>query len=234
MNAGTPQTLPPIAEGRTLAALMAVNKAYSATDSAAMLGRTLRTARWPSKLAFILAILGSVAIIKWRSEIGAQVAGGLLAVTILWLKHDAFRMYHARKHTASFLQAFAPRDQAIRYIVFCEELPRDIAQDATLLERILRLLEQRQKVRHAGLVSRHPFVTFLVAIFVMLVGVLISKAADASISAIIAATVVIFFLIIIAAQLSLFWRTRDYRDEERTEFVLWLWAEACENPHPSL
>jgi hypothetical protein len=38
-----------------------------------------------------------------------------------------------------------------------------------------------QKVRTAGLVTRHPVVTALLALFVMLIGVLISKAAENSI-----------------------------------------------------
>lgn len=233
MNANPFEKDPPVAEGRTLAALMAVNKAYSATDAPAMLGRMFRTARWPSLLTFGLSVLVSIATIRWRIEIGAQISGVLLASAVLWLKHDAFREYYTRKRTEIFLQAFAPRDQAIRYIVFCEELPREVARDAQVLERVLRLLEQRQKVRHAGLVTRHPFVTVLVAIFVMLVGVLISKTADASIAATVTATVVLGFLILIAMQLSLFWRTREYRDEERTEFVLWRWTEACEAPTQS-
>jgi hypothetical protein len=35
-------------------------------------------------------------------------------------------------------------------------------------------------------------------------------------------------LTIFALQLSSIWRTREYRDEELAEFVLWLWAEAAD------
>jgi len=217
-----------IAEGPTLSALIEINKAYSYTDAPSMLGRMLRTARWPSCLALIASIFAVVASIKWRSEFGAQTAGVLLAGSVIWFKRDAFRHYYARKATAVFLETFTHRDQAIRYIMFCEQLPKEIAADAQVLERVLRLLEQRQKVRQAGLVTRHPVVAALLAVFLMLLGVLFSKGADASISATITATFLVGVLIVIAMQLGMIWRTREYRDEERVEFVLWLWAEASE------
>ena len=42
------------------------------------------------------------------------------------------------------------------------------------------------------------------------------------------ATFLVGMLMIFAMQLSAVWRTREYRDEELAEFVLWLWAEASD------
>lgn len=221
---------PSVTEGPTLWALVAVNKAYSVTDAPSMFGRMLRTARWPSKLAVICSLLASVASIKWRSEFGTQATAVLIVASFFWFKRDAFRAYYTRKRTATFLDTFSRREQAVRYVIFRENVPDDIATNTPLLERLLRLLEQRQKVRQAGVVTRHPIVTALLALFLMLLGVLISKTADASIPATIIATFGIGILTIFALQLSVIWRTREYRDEELTEFVLWLWAEASERP----
>ena len=195
-----------------------------------MLGRMFRTARWPSRLAVVASVLLAVAAVAWHNERGIQASAFLVASCFYAFKRDAFRAYYTRKQTATFLGTFTRRDQAFRYVMFRENVPEDISKDTKLLERLLRLLEQRQKVRQAGLVTRHPAVTTLVALFLMLLGVLISKAADASFPGTVTATFVVLMLIFIAMQLGAIWRTREYRDEEIAEFVLWLWAEASDNP----
>ena len=83
--------IPGVAEGPTLFALIAVTKAYSFTDAFPMFGRMLRTARWPSKLAFVGSLLATVVAIKWRSDFGVQATAFLIVATFFWFKRDAFR-----------------------------------------------------------------------------------------------------------------------------------------------
>ena len=222
-----------IAEGPTLTALIAVSKAYSVTDAASMAGRMFRTARWPSRLAVLAAIIGTGIAIKWFQDTGAHVAAFAFVASVFWFRRDAFRDYYGKKRTATFLDTFSRRDQAFRYVMFRENVPEEIATNAPLLDRLRTLLDKRQKVRRAGLVTRHPLVTALVAVFLMLFGVLISKAADASIPGTLMALFFVGMLTLLAMQFSAIWRTREYRDEELAEFVLWLWAEAQDaNPEP--
>lgn len=166
----------PVAEGATLTALIAVTKAYSVTDGASMLGRMLRASRRPSKLAVFLSVLATIAMVAWRIEPGIQIAAFALVASVFWFRRDAFRDYYGKKRTATFLDTFSRRDQAFRYVMFREHVPEEIAGNADLLDRLRTLLDQRQKVR-AGLVTRHPLVTALLALFLMLLGVLISNAA---------------------------------------------------------
>lgn len=217
-----------VAEGPTLSALIAVSKAYSVTDAASMAGRMFRTARWPSRLAVLASLIGTGVAIKWFQDTGIHVAAFALVASVFWFRRDAFRQYYGRKRTATFLDTFSRRDQAFRYVMFRENVPEEIATNAALLDRLRTLLDQRQRVRHAGLVTRHPLVTALVALFLMLLGVLISKAADASVPGTLMALFLVGMLGILAMQFSAIWRTREYRDEELAEFVLWLWAEASD------
>lgn len=219
---------PSVAESSTLSALIAVNKAYSSTDAPSMLERMFRTARWPSRLAVLISSLAATGAIIWRSDFGVRIVAPLIVICFYWFKRDAFRHYYIRKRTATFLDTFTRRDQAIRYVMFRESVPDAIASDVSLLERLLRLLEQRQKVRHAGLITRHPAVTVLQALFLLFLGALVSKVADVSVTGTITVLFVIGMLILLAMQLGAVWRTREYRDEELAEFVLWLWAEASE------
>ena len=219
---------PDIAAGPTLSALVAVNKAYAATDACSLLRRMLRTAQWPSRMAVAGSILATL-VAFWRNhEFGIQVSAFMTVASFYWFKRDAFRDYYAHKRTATFLDTFGSREQAVRYILFKETLPAAIVCDGALLERVLRLLEQRQRVRQAGLVTRHPVVAALVAFFLMLVGALVKKVADASFTGAFTTAFLVGMLILFAMQLGTVWRSRAYRDEELTEFVLWLWAEASE------
>lgn len=217
-----------VADGPTLSGLIAINKAYSVTDAASMFGRMFRTARWPSRLAVLASLIGTAVAIKWNHNPAMPLAAFALVGSFLWFKHDAFRDYYGKKRTATFLDTFSRRDQAFRYVFFKENVPEEIANDTELLERLRALLDQRQKVRTAGLVTRHPVVTALLALFVMLLGVLISKAAENSIPGTLTACFLVGMLTLLALQLSSIWRTREYRDEELAEFVLWLWAEAAD------
>ena len=230
MGKGSNETskTPPVAAGATLAALIAVTKAYSVTDGASMLGRMLRTARRPSKTALLLSILATIAVIAWRIEPGIQIAALALVGSVFWFRRDAFRDYYGKKRTATFLDTFSRRDQAFRYVMFRENVPEEVATDTDLLDRLRTLLDQRQKVRRAGLVTRHPLVTVLLALFLMLLGVLISKGAEASVAATLMVTFLVGMLVFLTMQLGAIWRTREYRDEELAEFVLWLWAEASD------
>ena len=222
-----------IAEGPTLSALIAVSKAYSVTDAASMAGRMFRTARWPSRLAVIATFVFCVVSVAPRWEKLIQPGTFALVASVFWFRRDAFRDYYGKKRTATFLDTFSRRDQAFRYVMFRENVPEEIANDPEVLDRLRTLLDQRQKVRRAGLVTRHPLVTALVAVFLMLFGVLISKAADASIPGTLMALFFVGMLTLLAMQFSAIWRTREYRDEELAEFVLWLWAEAQDaNPEP--
>ncbi len=221
-----------VAEGATLSALIAVKKAYANTDAPVMVGRMLHDARWPSRLAVLASPLAVIGAIKWQNEFSLQAAAVVIFGCFYWFKRDAFRTYYTRKETATFLDTFTTKAQAIRYIMFRENVSNTLATDTFLLDRLLRLLEQRQRVRRAGVVTRHPIVTSLVAIFLILMGVLISKAADASIPATLTATFLVGMMILMAMQLGIIWRTGEYRDEELSEFVLWLWAEATESSTP--
>lgn len=223
---------PDLADGSTLADLLAVIRAYSRTDAPSLLGRMFRTARWPSRLAVPVSICATIALYMWRIDYGAEIAAVLFACSVGLFKRDAFRAYYTKRGVAAFLDTFGRRDQSFRFVLFCEALPREIAGDHARLERILRLLEQRQKVRQAGVVTRHPVVAGLVALFLMLLGVLIAKAADYSVSGTITATILVGMLILLALQMGAIWRTREYRDEEMYEFVLWLWAGAIERAAP--
>jgi hypothetical protein len=225
--------LPCVAEGATLSALIAVSKAYAFTDAPSMLGRMLRTARWPSRLAVLASLVGTGIAIKWFQDTGVHIAAFAFVASVFWFRRDAFRDYYGKKRTATFLDTFSRRDQAFRYVMFREHVPDEIAGNTELLDRLRTLLDQRQKVRHAGLVTRHPLVTALVALFLMLLGVLISKLADASIPGTLMALFAVGMLALLAIPFSAIWRTREYRDEELAEFVLWLWAEAQDaNPEP--
>lgn len=99
----------PVAEGATLAALIAVTKAYSVTDGASMLGRMLRTARRPPKLAVLLSVLATIAVIAWRMEPGIQIAALALVASVFWFRRDALRDYYGKKKTATFLDTFSRR-----------------------------------------------------------------------------------------------------------------------------
>ena len=217
-----------IADGPTLSGLISVNKAYAVTDAASMFGRMFRTARWPSRLAVLVSLIGVGIAIKWSPDRGINIAAFAFAASFFWFKHDAFRDYYGKKRTATFLDTFSRRDQAFRYVFFKENVPEEIANDTELLERLRTLLDQRQKVRTAGLVTRHPVVTALLALFLMLLGVLISKAAENSIPGTLTACFLVGMFTLFALQLSSIWRTREYRDEELAEFVLWLWVEAAD------
>jgi hypothetical protein len=159
-----------IAEGETLPALVVITKAYSATDGPAMLLRMLRTARWPSRLALIVSILLTFAMIACRIEQGIHISAVALVTSVYLFRLDAFRIYSKKKST-TFLNTFSRRDQAIRYIIFREQVPAEITRNAAILDRLRALLDQRQKVRRAGLVTRHPLVTAFIALFLMLVSV---------------------------------------------------------------
>ena len=70
--------------------------------------------------------------------------------------------------------------------------------------------------------------TLVAAVFAMLIGALISEGAAASLNLTFTATFVTLMALLVTMQVGLVWRSGDYRDEELTEFVLWLHEEAAE------
>lgn len=217
----------------SLSALSAVYKAYRMTDAIPLFGYMFRHATWRSKGPFFLCILAVSVAIFYEAEAEIQLTSVSVVLALLWLRNDAFRQYRAEKHPALGMDIFTNHSQGYRYLVFNEALPIGMKSDSALLEKLLRLLEQRQRVRNTNAFMRNPAISFLVAALVMLAGALISKTVDLSPAPILISVFVIIIALIMVLPISGLWRTREYKDEELTEFVLWLWTGASEDDQKS-
>jgi hypothetical protein len=217
-----------------LSALSVVHKAYRLTDAAPFLGYMLGHASWHSRVLLLLSVIVSIAAFIFTSKIGIQISATSAAIVFLWLRNDAFRRYRAEKHPALGMDIFTNHSQGYRYLVFNEALPIGMKSDSVLLEKLLRLLEQRQRVRNTNAFMRNPAISFLVAALVMLAGALIPKAVDLSLGPVLISVVMIIIALLVMLTISGLWRTREYKDEELTEFVLWLWAGASEYDQKSI
>jgi hypothetical protein len=58
----------------------------------------------------------------------------------------------------------------------------------------------------------------------MLLGAVVSKVAEISFQTVLVGAFLFGGAFLITLPLNSLWRSRDYRDEEIAEFVLWLWA----------
>lgn len=218
----------------SLSALSAVYKAYRMTDAVPFFGYMFCHATWRSKWPFSLCIIAVSVVIFYKAEAGIQLTPVSVVLALLWLRNDAFRRYRAEKHPALGMDIFTNHSQGYRYLVFNEALPIGVKNDSALLEKLLRLLEQRQRVRNTNAFMRNPAISFLVAALIMLAGALIPKAVDLSLGPVLISVVMIIIALLVMLTISGLWRTREYKDEELTEFVLWLWAGASEDDQKSI
>ena len=191
-----------------------------------MLGAMLRKATWRSKIPLLMTIVLCCVAIIYKAESLWPVIATWGVVSALVFQRDAFRTYYEKRHPALGLDLFTRYNQPFRFLVFCENLPAELKTDPDALGRLLRLLEQRQRVRHSSSITRHPAVSLGAALFMILLGVVVQKAADVSIQFVLLTSAFLLAFIVLAVQVGWIWRTRDYMDEELTEFVLWLWSEA--------
>ena len=193
-----------------------------------MLGYMLRHAGWLSRSFFLVCLAFVASSILRPSEIWPNLATGTLVLSAICLRRDAFRKYREQKHPVMRMALFTRYNQAYRYLIFCENLPATIKKNAPLLKNLLQLLEQRQRVRQSSAITRNPTVTVFTAVVVIVTSGLVSRLASTSITLALTLLFVVFMLLLASMQIGFFWRTREYKDEEMAEFVLWLEAEASD------
>lgn len=106
--------------------------------------------------------------------------------------------------------------------MFKEFVPQDVQANKELVRCVLRLLDQRKRVRQANTFLKQPVVSFLLAITMVIIGALVSQLIGSGFQISVLALALIGMAVILISPFIMVLRSRAYRDAELTEFLLWL------------
>jgi hypothetical protein len=202
-------------------AFACVCRAYKETRAIGFGNYMIRNAGGYSTAAIILGGIATVFAGGFKRDLLPFMII-LLAGVFLWLQRDAYRKY--RGDPSLKLDLITNNNQGHRFVLFCEKLPAELKDNKLLLENLLKLLEQRQRVRKTNVITRNPIISFQLSILLMFIGAAVSKITQLPLQNLIPLGALFIGTFFITIPLNVLWRGRDYRDEELAEFVLWLWA----------
>ena len=213
--------MPEKPEMHVMEALVCVHRAYKETGVLRFFFHMIRNAQWYS--AFAVITCGIVAIITAMvNQDALPFISVPMALVFVWFQRDAYRKY--KGDPALKLDVVANNNQGHRFVLFCENIPDELKKNNHLIEKLLRMLEQRRRVQKTNVITRNPIISIQLSILLMFVGATISEVADKSFEISIVGVFLLAGAFFITLPLNCVWRSREYRDEELAEFVLWLWA----------
>lgn len=203
-------------------AFACVHRAYNETGGLHFFFYMLRNAQLYSAVAVIICGIAAITIALLNQDALPFICTPM-AIVLVWFQKDAYRKYQG--DPALNLNVVANNNQGYRFILFCEQIPDTVKKDNHLIGKLLRMLEQRQRVQKTNVITRNPIISIQLSILMIFIGATVSKLADLSSELIIVGIALITGTFFITLPLNSIWRSRDYRNEELKEFILWLWAD---------
>lgn len=220
----------------TLLDLKTIQDAYDCTGPLQVFREVICFTPWKKRIAFLVGLLVVCALTFWgisadRADV-ALFPGIIFALLWDYQRRTAFKRFYAEN--PEIIRTFQKYDQGLRYLLFKERLSTDLRQDAKRISTLLDLLAKRQQVKTASTFSRRPIVSVILGILVFLAAAVFQHVpAKVTVPTALIISVALGFLILNLRMTADIWRTRDYKDTELSEFVLWLSVEAADIADPS-